>query len=1179
MAQLKDTIINGGLRATESVASPIGQFDTIYAKEEVSTGITENYTSGEDKKILQSGTFDSKKTTYWASLSPIIDLTQGTSENGPKIGATIAGVSTLPNDRTEINIATNNIYGVTKLTGLYNASTPNSDLAATGIAIKAAVDTLNSNIPDSSNPNLEIASANKTLTALSIQSGKIDAATFTEIAIDSSQITSGIGRNTILYGDSTGVIQSTAPAWGDWNNGTTAGPQAKIQIGAITYTSPAIPAASTDVSGIVTTGDQSFSGRKTFTGICLSLTPAAGEGGEIHLNASTANTTQAGIVLDQFESKFRIFGIASADGETIKGVGTPLVIDPYNKTITGGYTLTGSLNGNASTSTRGMSLHETRINDTNIHTWVETNANVHHGSNEELNLIRIYSNSYASYNLPVVDTHNLVFSIDNLTNWFRILSLDIRSNDIYTKQKDGNNNTWSAWVKLLNSDNWRREIFTNKNKTLSTLSITDSPWAVIPSGATDVFGLSFKDTALSTDTGDWRMWLEKSGTATTLNMRIDGNIQATTFVGALSGNASTATKATQDGSGNVITSKYVTLDTDQTITGTKSWGTSGAGGQLNGAATNGGINSIRVGDDVWLGDCNSSGIMGMKSTSTNCGFYFYNNSGTQIGQLYCRGANGDIYSNKPLIAPSTKSSWLDGQRYEHGGFNLTDATDDGSYWPWMRQTNTSTGKWFSMGTLGSSFYIIGSATSRTANGYDHGWRFDLSNGYLYGNFSGSLSGHASLDLPLTGGTLTDSLTIQKNGLWIQGGSAAGSNNSRMGLTSGVPDAFPYNQSKRGVKIYSNAIALADPYNGNSNNDAGWLRHIEETANSGVLELGVGDDGNESIVARQYNTSSAIVRTLTLLDANGNSSFPGTISCIPNTSNMAASNMAFNGGIQVRENGAVGNSQSAIEYGPRISFHWANRLAKSITLHSNGTFYFRDQNGTTRSTIDANVVGNVTGNCSGSSGSCTGNAATATSTTRLARIADNTAGTDTNGFSTNGLNVRFYSETGKISGQPTQWGFLFTVATGEGGNETHQLWAEQANGSLYHRGTNGSSHASPPGFKTILDTGNMHAHVTGHINIDKTTVGDLYKQLRDIPIDTTYTYEATGAAMKILSGGKLTSVRFGIIHRNTDSFAMLSFLHTYYSSFRVLYFTISTSGVSSGHYYIYNADSTETYTYP
>lgn len=83
----------------------------------------------------------------------------------------------------------------------------------------------------------------------------------------------------------------------------------------------------------------------------LALKPASGEGGQLELRASTANTTQAGIVLDQLNSTFRIFGIASADGTTKTGAGTPLVIDPYGKTITGGYTITGTLSGNATTAT------------------------------------------------------------------------------------------------------------------------------------------------------------------------------------------------------------------------------------------------------------------------------------------------------------------------------------------------------------------------------------------------------------------------------------------------------------------------------------------------------------------------------------------------------------------------------------------------------------------------------------------------------------------------------------------------------------------------------------------------------------------------------------------------------------------------------------------------------------
>lgn len=113
-------------------------------------------------------------------------------------------------------------------------------------------------------------------------------------------------------------------------------------------------------------------------------------------------------------------------------------------------------------------------------------------------------------------------------------------------------------------------------------------------------------------------------------------------------------------------------------------------------------------------------------------------------------------------------------------------------------------------------------------------------------------------------------------IWVQGGSAAGGNSNRMTLTNGMPTGLSYNTSQRGTRIYANAIAFADPYNGNSNNDAGWIRHIEETANTGTLELATGDDGNESIVARQYNTSSAIVREVVILNSSGNSSFPGNV---------------------------------------------------------------------------------------------------------------------------------------------------------------------------------------------------------------------------------------------------------------------------------------------------------------
>ena len=67
----------------------------------------------------------------------------------------------------------------------------------------------------------------------------------------------------------------------------------------------------------------------------------------------------------------------------------------------------------------------------------------------------------------------------------------------------------------------------------------------------------------------WHVWDNNKGSLLRVNAD-DGKIHGQYgFVGNLEGNASSATKATKDGSGNVITSKYVTLDTDQTLTAVK----------------------------------------------------------------------------------------------------------------------------------------------------------------------------------------------------------------------------------------------------------------------------------------------------------------------------------------------------------------------------------------------------------------------------------------------------------------------------------------------------------------------------------------------------------------------------------------------------------------------------------
>ena len=72
----------------------------------------------------------------------------------------------------------------------------------------------------------------------------------------------------------------------------------------------------------------------------------------------------------------------------------------------------------------------------------------------------------------------------------------------------------------------------------------------------------------------------------------------------------------------------------------------------------------------------------------------------------------------------------------------------------------------------------------------------------------------------------------------------------------------------------------------------------------------------------------------------------------------AANRYANSGIQVRENGLVGSAQSDIGYAPSIGFHWSGKIAGTLLFHSDGNFYLRKQDGTSRASLDANLIGNA-----------------------------------------------------------------------------------------------------------------------------------------------------------------------------------------------------------------------------
>ena len=89
--------------------------------------------------------------------------------------------------------------------------------------------------------------------------------------------------------------------------------------------------------------------------------------------------------------------------------------------------------------------------------------------------------------------------------------------------------------------------------------------------------------------------------------------------------------------------------------------------------------------------------------------------------VWCQNGTACVALGYHVWSTTTNCSWVEGQRDNKAAYNVSDMTNTGSYWPWMRGTNTSSKKWFSLGVLNNSFYIMGSATTRTENSYDYCW--------------------------------------------------------------------------------------------------------------------------------------------------------------------------------------------------------------------------------------------------------------------------------------------------------------------------------------------------------------------------------------------------------------------------------------------------------------------------
>lgn len=90
--------------------------------------------------------------------------------------------------------------------------------------------------------------------------------------------------------------------------------------------------------------------------------------------------------------------------------------------------------------------------------------------------------------------------------------------------------------------------------------------------------------------------------------------------------------------------------------------------------------------------------------------------------------NLKIAGSGSLYLPVVKTTWVSG--LTNSPIKIGDATTTSDYYPWISQTNSTSGYRFTMGTYQQCFIIGGKVSSESTNSFTHHWRFNMEDGSL-----------------------------------------------------------------------------------------------------------------------------------------------------------------------------------------------------------------------------------------------------------------------------------------------------------------------------------------------------------------------------------------------------------------------------------------------------------------
>lgn len=100
-----------------------------------------------------------------------------------------------------------------------------------------------------------------------------------------------------------------------------------------------------------------------------------------------------------------------------------------------------------------------------------------------------------------------------------------------------------------------------------------------------------------------------------------------------------------------------------------------------------------------------------------------------MAQLKDTTVTGNLNVTNTVFVNAAGRNWLDGQK--NRPFCVTNGTTTTAFYPWLGMTNQAAAHMIALGSISKTFYVIGSNTSRTENGFDCGFQYDFGNSIFY----------------------------------------------------------------------------------------------------------------------------------------------------------------------------------------------------------------------------------------------------------------------------------------------------------------------------------------------------------------------------------------------------------------------------------------------------------------